>query len=743
MRLRYFFWFVLAFLSGILSAAMGWKMLIIVSLVVLFLCGLLFPSYRKVLLMALLGVVVGFFIFSLQQGNYLQTISALDGQTVQATGRVEDVREEDGRLLLYGELAGQSFRYEKIRFHLYPKEKTTYSYGDILSFEGKAHTPEGPENFGESDYRLYCMGQGLYASFYLQKEEITLSGYSLSLFRPKDFAHILRTRAQTALSGRVSPETEGFLRAFLTGDKSLLFAESSLDLQHSGLSHIVAVSGLHLQIVCGAMMALFGILKIRRRLFSNIVYLLFVWFFVLFTGASPSVLRAALMLSVFFFADFFRRENDSLTALAFSAFSLCIANPAILFNISFQLSYASTLGILLFAKSFSTLLSFLPRIIRTSLSVSLSTMVGFAPLAAYHFGTVSMVGILANLLVCPLLAPIMVTGLCALMVADIPHVSSLLFFCLDKIVGYILWVARFLGNLPIAGLSLARPEPTGFLLYLSFVLAFLVRKKHRLILLCFALLLSAVLSIQTFYLERAVTVTFLSVGNSECVLVEADGNTLLFDSGGNTDENTVISYLNREGISKIDAAFLTHYSKDHGEGYLALMEDGYVGRLFLPSYKDKTLKPALLSTAIEHGVPVRHLRDGDRVSLASLDLFALDGRCGEGDNGLVYRIDVPGGNILLTGDLDRNGQRYILYRGGNVDCDILTVPSHGTDGGYLPEFIEAAQPSVAVISSDQPPDESILQGYEAQNISLFRTDRDGAIRIRIFPDGRRIIKTFR
>ena len=209
------------------------------------------------------------------------------------------------------------------------------------------------------------------------------------------------------------------------------------------------------------------------------------------------------------------------------------------------------------------------------------------------------------------------------------------------------------------------------------------------------------------------------------------------------DKNTVISYLRREGITKIDAAFLTHYSQDHGEGYLALIEGGYVGKLFLPSYKDKTLKPALLSAAVAYDVPVRHLRDGDRISMAALDLFALDGRWGEGENGLVYRIDAPGGKILLTGDLDKTGQRYILYRGGDVDCDILSVPYHGDNDGYLGEFLRAASPSVAVISAVQPPDESISKGYEAENVSLFRTDRDGAVRIRIFPNGRRTIKTFR
>ncbi|MBE7025697.1 MAG: DNA internalization-related competence protein ComEC/Rec2 [Ruminococcaceae bacterium] len=753
MQYRYFFWFVVAFLCGIVFAATEWLLLTVLSLAVLTVIGLLFRQHRKRMLMAVLGMVIGFLIFAIQFNGYSRKIATLDGQAVTAAGRVEAVRDTDEmRLLVRGNITGTDFQYEDVCFYVYPKGEAVFSYGDTLSLQCDAYAPGEPKNFGESDYRLFCVGQNIYASFYPEAADVVRTGHVFSLFRPKDLAHALRSHTQAALSGRLSEEAEGFLRAVLTGDKSLLFAENSESLQRAGLSHIVAVSGLHLQIIIGAVMALFGIMRIRRRLFSVICYLLLTWFFVLFTGASASVLRAALMLSVFFFADFFRREHDSLTALAFSAFALCITNPGILFNIGFQLSFSSTLGILLFADKFAKALAFLPRFLRTGLSVSLAAMLGFTPLAAYHFGTVSLIGILANLLVCPLLGILMLTGFFAVLFAGVPYLSDVLFFCLDKTAGYILWVAHILAKLPGAVASLPRPNAAGLFLYLSLVLSalFLSEKKRRVAacFLCLTLLLFSVQSALLLRFRQAVTVTFLNVGNGDCVLVQTGGRTLLFDSGGsaNTDvvKSTVLPYLAREGIRKIDAAFLTHYSTNHG--YLTLMENGYIDTLLLPAYAEKVQKPRLLSAAKASGVSVRHLRDGDTVFAASLSVSVLDATYGDKEtSGLVYRLEVAGSKILLTGKLDKNGQRRIVYRGGDVDCDILQVPSHGAEAGYLPDFMQAVQPTIGVISAHdgRPPDEAVPEAYAAENISIFRTDKQGTVRIRIFPDGRRIIQTLR
>ncbi len=714
-------------------------------------------GYRKLLLMAMVGMVIGFLCFSGHFHAYNRKITTLDGKDVLVQGRIEDIREADRlRLLVRGTVEGPDFRYENIRVYVYPDFASTYTYGDTVSLQGTAAAPGMPRNFGETDYRYYSMGKGIYASFYPKQGEMTLTGHTFSPLRPGDAAWALRTRLQAAIAGRTSEASAGFLRALLTGDKSLLYAETAENLQRAGLSHVVAVSGLHLQIIIGTVMALFGILKIRRRLFSVLLYLLVTWFFVLFTGASASVLRAALMLSVFFFADFFRRESDSLTSLAFAAATLCLVQPGMLFDVGFQLSCASTLGILLFAGKFSGYLSFLPRFIRAGLAVSLGAFVGFAPLAAYHFGFVSLVGILANLLVCPLLAVLMVIGFLAACTAGVPYLSDALFFCLDLSIRYILWVTSLCASLPLATASLRKISVFSLFAYLAVVISLYAftekRRRQAAWMLCFVLLLFAAETAGVLYSRQAATVTFLSVGNGDCAIATLHGRTMLFDSGGSayTDvgENTVLPYLRREGISKIDAAFLTHYHTDHGHGYLSLLESGAISTLYLPAHADETLKPALAAKAMEKGVSVRYLGDGDTVTLDTLSVSAFSAADGNAENnGLVYRLDVPGGRVLFTGDIDKNGERRLVYRGADLDSDILKVAHHGSDTSGLPEFTDSVSPDVAVISCGENdyghPAESVLDAFAARNVPVLRTDTQGTVRIRIFSDGQRKIDTLR
>lgn len=757
MKRRYFFWFTVAFLAGIALAAGGYLPAAAIAAAGLFLGGLLLHTYgyRKVLLMAMLGMVIGFFCFFGHFTRYNAKITAIGDNVVTVQGRITDIREADRlRLLVRGSVQGADFLYENISVYVYPDGENRYAYGDTVSFTAAASVPDRPRNFGETDYRHYCMGRGIYAFFYPEEGEMTVTGHSFSLLRPGDAAFALRTRVQTAISGRTSEASEGFLRALLTGDKNLLYAETGENLQKAGLSHVVAVSGLHLQIIVGAAMALFGLMKIRRRTFSVVFYLLLVWFFVLFTGASASVLRAALMLSLTFLASFFRRDSDSLTALAFAAFALCIINPGMLFDIGFQLSCASTLGILLFAGKFSGYLSALPRFLRTGLAVSLAAFAGFAPLAAYHFGVVSLVGILANLLVCPLLSVLMIAGFLAAATAGVPGLSDALFFCLDLGVRYILWVAALCARLPFAAASLRQPGVLAFSGYLTAAMGLyaLTEKRRRRAgwLFCLVLVLFAGEAAGVLRDRQSAAVTFLSVGNGDCALVQLEGRTMLFDSGGSayTDvgENTVLPYLRQEGIAKIDAAFLTHYHTDHAAGFLSLLENGCIGTLYLPAAADSSLKPALAAKAQALGVRVRYLGDGDTVTLSALTVSAFDTADGnEENNGLVYRLDVPGGRVLFTGDIDKNGERRLVYRGADIDCDILKVPHHGSDTSGLAEFTAAVSPEAAVISCGKNhyghPADSVLDAYAAANVPVFRTDTQGTVRVRIFADGRRKIET--
>ncbi|MBQ7036816.1 MAG: ComEC/Rec2 family competence protein [Clostridia bacterium] len=744
MNKRYFFWFTASFLTGVGLSA---KNILFCGLSLAFFVALAAclrkKGHGKLFVSMAVGMVIGTLCFSWHNGMYAKKADILRDKTVTACGRVEEVTKgEKLRLLIRGEIEADGQTVKNTAAYVYPREDRDFAYGDMVTVSGKAYVGKAPKNFGERDFRLYAMGKGISASLYPSAEEIEITGSDFSFFRPKDAAFFLRQKAQEALSGRVSTDTEGFLRAYLTGDESLLSAESDETLNAAGLSHVVAVSGMHLNIMVGACMMLFGILKIKKRLFSVFFYILFTWFAVLFTGAGTSVLRAALMLTVFFFADFVRRDNDSLTSLAFAAFSLCFVNPGTLFDVGFQLSCASTLTILLFGDSFRNLLRKLPRFLRDEISIFWAASIGFTPVMAVQFGSFCVVGVLANLLVSPLLSPILIAGFLGIFFSGVPGVSHIIFFLLDKSVGYVLGVAKWCASLPFANVFLQNPGILSCGGYILFVAAFYLRlqkKTKYLAVICILALIPCILEAAgTLAKKEITTVTFLSVGSGDCAMISGKDGVFLIDSGGSdvTDvaENTIIPYLSRQGIRKINGAFLTSYRLEHGGAMVGLMEKGMIETLYLPYHKDDNLKRLIAETAMGTGTKVRFLGDGDVIMAGGIRIESFDSAAGSKENnGMLYRVQTEGVKLLFTGKTDEKGQRRLLYRGADVDCDILKVARYGNAGDFFGEFTDAASPSLAVISCSgntlDLPHENVLAEYEKRNIPLYRTDENGTIKL--------------
>lgn len=705
------------------------------------------------------GLLLGCIVFSAAYGAYMEKLTLLEGVPLNMEGRIVSIKipeeaDETPRLTVEGTIQSDKGTVQNAAAYVYAENVNSFQYGDTVRIFAEGNTPSPPRNFGETDYRPYAMGKNLYAFLYPEENGLEKTGHHVSLFSPRDFAYRAKSFFAARLHGRTSRRTEAFLKALLVGDKSEMYREEKEGLRAAGLSHIVAISGLHLGIIVGAVMALFGILKIRRRWFSVCIYMLLVWFFVLFTGATPSVLRAALMMTVFFLADFLNRDRDTVTALSFAAFFLCLANPGILFDIGFRFSCMSTLSIILFADKFEKRLSFLPRFLRAGLSVSLSAFIGFAPLSAQSFGALSTVSVFANLLVCPLMAPLLVIGFLSGALAGIPLLSDVLFWVLELLCRYILGVSKILGHLPFAEKTVQSP---GFLamaayglLAVALYLFFAKEKRKSAVCVLSALLLCASHLSFLLYKNQGAEVDFLSVGNGDCTLLTKGNTAVLIDSGGSlyTDvaENTVLPYLRRMGIQNIDAAFLTHYHTDHGEGYLRLMEEGIIKTLYLPYHKDTDLKPRLIEKARETGTNMRFLGDGDTVLSDEISVSALDSDTGNAENnGFLYLAEVLGYRVLVTGDIDKQGERRLVWRGATLGADAVKVPHHGSDTSSSKLFYEAVGPDLCVISSGENsyghPSKTVLSLLEAREIPTYVTKKNGTVKIQIRPNGKHRICT--
>lgn len=306
---------------------------------------------------------------------------------------------------------------------------TKYSYGEQIVIEGGL---QAPENFADFDYRGWLAGKGI--EYVMYQPAITKIAESPSSFR--SLASSTKERMRLGLAASLLPPHSSLYSAMVLGDKGMLTLGQKEQLQRAGLSHIVAISGMHIAIIVMILMTAglwIGLWRKQASLFA----LVLIAFYILMIGAPASAMRAGIMASTVFTAERFGRPNSSWRALLLAAAVLVAINPLILrYDVGFQLSFLAVAGILLLSKKIEYYLWKLPEVVipfhitrdrkvwdevvsnkafgvRGLLAMTLSAQVFTFPLILYHFGTFSPWSPLTNLLVVPMIPYTLMAGFSA------------------------------------------------------------------------------------------------------------------------------------------------------------------------------------------------------------------------------------------------------------------------------------------------------------------------------------------
>lgn len=281
-----------------------------------------------------------------------------------------------------------------------------YSYGDTLRIIGELQTPAELEDF---NYRDYLKKDGIYSVMYWPEVELLARGQGNFVY-----AKILeaKSRLRDSIWRNLSPPQSAILGAMMLGDKSSMSKELKEKLNLAGVRHITAISGMHVAVMTTIFMVLLlGIGLWRQQAFYLTISI--ITLFIIMTGLQPSAVRAGIMGGIFLLAQHLGRLNDSARAIVFAAAIMLALNPFLLrFDVGFQLSFAAMMGIIYLLPVFANWFRRLPdaRGLKGILVMTLSAYIFTAPILIYNFGQISLVGILANLLIVPLLSPVMAGG---------------------------------------------------------------------------------------------------------------------------------------------------------------------------------------------------------------------------------------------------------------------------------------------------------------------------------------------
>ena len=592
--------------------------------------------------------------------------------------------------------------------------------------------------------------KGVFLLCYRRGEETVETGSAGSLrWLPQRTARAMAERIDEIFSQDSAP----FLTAILTGDRSGIPQKAGDDLSEVGLYHLLAISGMH----CAYLMELlYLVLGRHRRRLTAFLGLPLLLFYALLSGASPSVLRACVMLSFLLFAPLFGRERDSLTAIFAALLLILLANPFAAASVSLQLSFAAIGGILWVTPELSDWLGkgrdlgAAGRFVTGSVSVSLGAMVFTTPLCAVYFNSLTLISPVSNLLCLWCVGLIFCGGLLAVALSFLwLPLGPVLAFVPGLLVRYLLWMAGLLAKIPYHALYFSNPYLKYWLglLYLLFGIAWLSREKGKRKWLLSAGLSAACLLYAVYlgslrYAYGSLNAEVLDVGQGQSVILSSQGDFALTDCGSlnrwKDAGGIAAEALQSAGCRQLRYLLLTHYDYDHVSGVQGLLERvGAETLLCPPDGGDTDAQAAILAAAEAHGTEVRFITEETTLPLgeATLTVYPPLGDDSSNERGLVYLVSAGDYDLLITGDIDAEMEQRLIERYDLPDIEALVVGHHGSKYSTSSELLDALRPETAFISvgsnSYGHPSDQAMERLAERDITIYRTDLQGDLRLSV------------
>lgn len=706
---------------------------------------------RKRLVIFAAAAALGFAHYELHERMTVDVCAPYAEREFTVSARVTDYPDErDGCTLLYVRLDDPGLPKVNTLIIDYGKSCGELEPGDEIQAEVKLHN--AAERYGEeTDSNT---SKNIYLTGYTSKaiEKTGTWEYSF-LYFPKYLGSALHSRINAVFPEDTAP----FMKALLAGYKGDYYENDKLyaSMSISGLAHVVAVSGMHVSFLVGVLQSVMG--KNRR---SSILCIGLVWAFVVMVGSPPSAVRAGIMLSLLLLAPIMGRENDRATSLTFAMALILISNPFAAGSVSLQLSFGAMAGIFLFAQPiygyFSSRIS-PPAVLApvagyalAALSNSLAVTVLTVPLAAVHFGYVTLLAPVVNILCLWAISLLFVGGYAACFVGiAAPALGAALAAILSYLVRYIAFVVKYTAKLSFVAVYIENPYVLAWLIitYLLFGAFFIMKRRRKKLspllpcVLCAALLLGAFRLTRRDMLADGGTVSVMNAGNGQCIAVTEGENTVVIDCGSNGIEGNIGSilscYLHASGRTDVDYLMLTHLHEDHACGAVRLMNLMNVDTLILPDNASDTdpggVLEELLLTAGENGTKVMYIDRDTQLEAGRirLSIYESSERGRRSESGIMSTVSIGDYDMLVTGDVEMSVERELVREHELEDTELLIVPHHGSKYSTSEELLEETSPETAVISvgsnSYGHPTEEVLGCLEKYGITILRTDELGRI----------------
>ena len=695
--------------------------------------------------------------------NKYKNINEDDEISIIAT-IVSDPQEKEykTKYILKIDTINSNKKYKNTKVILYTKKgKETLKYGDKIELVGNFKLAQERRNPGGFDYRFYLKTKKIYGIVTTKNtKRLKENNVNIISMIANKTANVIKNQSKKLLENKKAC----LLIGLLIGDTDEIDEETKEDFRNSNLTHMLAVSGLHVSYVLLAVNYIITKVKIHKKL-SKIIVMLLILFFILVTGATPSVLRAGTMTIYLILGGIFYRRISVFSSLNLSLLVIIIMNPYCLFDVGLQLSYAGTIGIV-----------YLYPIIKeknynkaNSILITISANIVIIPIMMYNFNIISLTFFISNLLAGPIIGIIIILGFSIIIISLIFFpIANIFSKILNLLIILFLNTAKACANLPFSKIFIITPTLKFIFLYYCLLVFIIIKEKiqirisiklkNKVIAILIILVIINPIKYFSNIKQSNLKIYFVDVGQGDSTCIVTPKNKIiLIDGGGNSkDENydigkqTLLPYLLDKKINKIDYCIVSHFDSDHCGGLMYILKNLKVKNIIIgKQYEEYENYKEFIKIAKDKKINIRVVGAGEKITIEKnlyIDVLWPINRekmviqNAINNNSLVFKLRYINFSMLFTGDIEEIAEKEILdkYKENTefLKSTILKVAHHGSKTSSTKEFINIVKPKYAVIGVGKDnkfghPSNVTIENLKTINTEIYRTDEMGEISINV------------
>ena len=629
-------------------------------------------------------------------------------------------------------------------------------YGDKILIKGEFVEPSESRNYVGFDYKEYLKSINIYGTIKAENIEILAKNSNNPIFT---FANNINLKIKENINKLIPEKYSAIFTGLILGDTSKVEEEVNDDFKIANISHVLAISGMHITyIVIGIELLLKkGIGKRKTRIITIIILVMYMFI----TGFTPSVVRASIMGIIMLISKLIHRKNDIWTSISLSLLILLIYNPFLILNVGLQLSYLGTIGIVCFNKNVYNFLIklkirnkkirykinrkfilFMDKI-KEILSITLSAQIVILPILLFNFNILGIYFFISNILVSIIIGPIIIVGFVCILISFVSiEIAKILSIFMSVGIQILISISE-ISHLPFSKIYIPTPKVWQIVIYyicvivinkiyiafnlknpdftsirirnLVALLKFKFRQNRNKVLKVLIVFVSLVFILNT--IPQKLKIHFVDVGQGDCTFITTPQNkTILIDGGGSMSEeydvgkSTLLPYILDRGYTKLDYVFISHFDQDHVGGILTILEELRVGQVYISKQEqDSENYQKFLKIVEDKKIKVKVLKQGECLKIENnlyFDiLWPIEEQIQENilnNNAMVMKLRYGKFSMLFTGDIEDVAEKKILdfYEEKGEDIlksDVLKVAHHGSKTSTTQSFFEKVNPKICLI----------------------------------------------